>query len=43
MNVTVLIYTHKHGQDVTVYATPELAHQAAEQLANEYRADFDID
>lgn len=43
MNVTVLLYTHKHGTDVTVYTTAQGAAKAAEEIVAEYRDDFDID
>ena len=38
----VIIYTHKHGADVTVYATEAAAEEAALGIVKEYRNDFDV-
>jgi hypothetical protein len=36
MKVTVLIYKHRHGEDVTVYATPADAHRGGAAIVAEY-------
>lgn len=40
--VWTCFYTHKHGHDICVYATEELAMKAALGLVQEYRADFNV-
>lgn len=34
--VSVVVYEHKHGREVSVYATPELAFEAGGDLAEEW-------
>lgn len=36
MNVWVLIYEHRHGSDITVYATEQLAQGGAKELIEQY-------
>jgi hypothetical protein len=39
--VSVLLYTHRHGTDFSVYATDALAHEAAANLVMENLGDLD--
>jgi hypothetical protein len=41
MDVFVAIYSHKHGQDVCVYATAALAEQARQEVAREFWYDLE--
>ena len=40
-DVHVVTYTHKHGDDVSLYATAELAHDAMMSIVAEWRDEFD--
>ena len=41
--IWTVIYTHKHGLDVTALSTEELAYKYALELVSIYRDDFDVD
>lgn len=40
--VWTLVYEHKHGSDVMVYATAAAAKEAVLELVRDYRAEFEV-